>query len=173
MERRVIASTSAPQAMGPYSQGIRAGASGAFIFCAGKIPLDLATGKIVQGDIPIQTRRVSDNLSAVLTVACSYLIRIVKMTVFLANLDAFRAMIETYAEFFPGAPRAVPPGAAGIAILGLASRRWQSSPPLESTPDSLPGPGTGYTAALPGDFPCWIPRNPPPTSVPALPLAHG
>jgi 2-iminobutanoate/2-iminopropanoate deaminase len=103
MERRIISTAGAPQAMGPYSQGIR---SGEFIFCAGQIPLDPATGRIVEGDIRAQTRRVLENLSAVLTEAGSSLSRIVKTTVFLANLDDFKAMNETYAEFFTSAPPA-------------------------------------------------------------------
>ena len=101
MERRIISTDNAPKAIGPYSQGIR---SGEFIFCAGQIPLDPATGKIVEGDISVQTRRVLDNLSAVLDAAGSSLARVIKTTVFLANLDDFKAMNETYAEFFPLMP---------------------------------------------------------------------
>ncbi len=103
MERRVIASDKAPQALGPYSQAIR---SGELIFCAGQTPLDPATGKLVEGGIQAQTRRALENLSAVLEAAGSSLGRVVKTTVFLTNLDDFRAMNETYAEFFPSAPPA-------------------------------------------------------------------
>ncbi len=103
MERRIIATESAPKALGPYSQAIR---SGEFIFCAGQTPLDPATGKLVEGGIQAQTRRALQNLSAVLEAAGSSLSRVVKTTVFLTNLDDFKAMNETYAEFFPSVPPA-------------------------------------------------------------------
>ncbi len=103
MDRRVISTPQAPQALGPYSQAIR---SGDFIFCAGQTPLNPATGKLVEGDVKDQTRRVLQNLSAVLTAAGSSVDRIVKTTVFLVNLDDFKAMNEVYAEFFPSAPPA-------------------------------------------------------------------
>lgn len=103
MERRVIATENAPKALGPYSQGLR---SGEFIFCAGQVALEPATGKLVEGGIQEQTRRVLQNLSAVLEAAGSALSRVVKTTVFLTNLDEFKAMNEIYAEFFPSAPPA-------------------------------------------------------------------
>lgn len=97
MERRVVSTGNAPQAIGPYSQAIR---TGDFIFCAGQIPLDPATMKLVEGDIQVQTRRVLDNLSAVLEAAGSSLSRVVKTTVFLTDLDQFKAMNEVYATYF-------------------------------------------------------------------------
>lgn len=103
MERQIIATERAPKALGPYSQAVCAGA---FIFCAGQVPLDPATGKLIAGDIQAQTRRVLQNLSAVLEAANSSLSRVVKTIVFLANLDDFKLMNETYAEFFPSAPPA-------------------------------------------------------------------
>ncbi len=103
MERRAIASENAPKALGPYSQAIR---SGEFIFCAGQTPIDPATGKLVEGGIQAQTRRALLNLSEVLQAAGSSLDRVVKTTVFLTNLDDFKAMNETYAEFFHNAPPA-------------------------------------------------------------------
>ncbi|HZQ10264.1 MAG TPA: RidA family protein [Anaerolineae bacterium] len=103
MERRIIQTDNAPKAIGPYSQAIR---SGELIFCAGQIPLDPATMKIVEGDVAEQTRRVLTNLGNVLESAGSSLRRVVKTTVFLANLDDFKAMNEVYAEFFPQQPPA-------------------------------------------------------------------
>ncbi len=103
MERRVISTPKAPPAIGPYSQAIR---SGEFVFCAGQIPLDPATGKLIEGGIQDQTRRVLQNLSAVLESAGSSLGRVVKTTVFMTSLDDFKAMNEVYAEFFPAGPPA-------------------------------------------------------------------
>jgi|SRR5581483_11837875 len=103
MERRVIHTENAPKAIGPYSQGIR---TGDMIFCAGQIPLDPATGKLVEGDITPQTRRALTNLKNVLEAAGSSLQRVVKTTVFLANLDDFQAMNKVYGEFFNDQPPA-------------------------------------------------------------------
>lgn len=97
MERRVIHTENAPKAIGPYSQAIH---TGDFIFCAGQIPLDPATMKLVDGDITVQTRRVLTNLSNVLEAAGSSLSRVVKTTVFLADFNDFQAMNAVYAEFF-------------------------------------------------------------------------
>lgn len=103
MERRVIHTDDAPKAIGPYSQAIR---TGELVFCAGQIPLDPATMTIVEGDIAVQTRRALTNLSNVLAAAGSSIERVVKTTVFLANLDDFKAMNAVYAEFFAAQPPA-------------------------------------------------------------------
>lgn len=103
MERRIIHTDNAPKAMGPYSQAVR---TGDFVFCAGQIPLDPATMKIVEGDITVQTRRVLTNLSNVLEAAGSSPSRVVKTTVFLADLNDFQAMNAVYAEFFGAQPPA-------------------------------------------------------------------
>ena len=81
---------------GPYSQAIKAGG---FVFTAGQIPIDPATGKMVEGDVKAQTERVLKNLSAVLTAAGSSMDRIVKTTVFLKNISDFPAMNEVYGQF--------------------------------------------------------------------------
>jgi 2-iminobutanoate/2-iminopropanoate deaminase len=94
----VVTTEKAPKAIGPYSQGIRAGG---FIFCAGQAALDPATGKMVAGGIREQTRQVFRNLQAVLEAAGSGLDRVVKVTIFLADWKDFREMNEAYAEFFP------------------------------------------------------------------------
>ena len=103
MERRIIHTENAPKAIGPYSQAVR---TGDMIFCAGQIPLDPATMKLVEGDITVQTRRALTNLSNVLEAAGSSLSRVMKTTVFLANFDDFAAMNAVYAEFFPEQPPA-------------------------------------------------------------------
>jgi len=100
-EKKVVATKDAPQAIGPYSQAIKAGG---FIFTAGQIPLDPATGKLVEGDIKAQTERVLKNLSAVLAAAGSSMDRVVKTTVFLKNISDFPAMNEVYGQFFKNEP---------------------------------------------------------------------
>ena len=87
----------APQAIGPYSQAIKANG---FIFASGQIPLDPATMRIVEGGIEEQTGRVLENLKAVLEAAGSSLDRVVKTTVYLADMNEFAAMNEIYARYF-------------------------------------------------------------------------
>jgi 2-iminobutanoate/2-iminopropanoate deaminase len=87
----------APQAIGPYSQAIKANG---FIFASGQIPLDPVTMRIVEGGIEEQTGRVLDNLKAVLEAAGSSLDRVVKTTVYLADMGEFAAMNEIYARYF-------------------------------------------------------------------------
>ncbi|HEY7180018.1 MAG TPA: RidA family protein [Blastocatellia bacterium] len=87
----------APQAIGPYSQAIKANG---FIFASGQIPLDPVTMKIVEGGVEEQTERVLDNLKAVLESAGSSLDRVVKTTVYLADMSEFAAMNEIYARYF-------------------------------------------------------------------------
>lgn len=103
MGKEVIATSGAPAAIGPYSQAIRVQG---LLFTAGQIPLDPATGKLVEGDIRAQTTRVLQNLEAVLAAAGSSLGNVVKTTCFLANLDDFAAFNEVYARFFTTQPPA-------------------------------------------------------------------
>jgi 2-iminobutanoate/2-iminopropanoate deaminase len=110
--RERIHTDKAPAAIGPYSQAIRAGG---FVFCSGQIPTDPATGEFVQGGIAEQTEQVLKNLAAVLEAAGSSLDRIVKTTVFLADMKEFSGMNEVYAKFFEGAP----PARATVAAAGL------------------------------------------------------
>ncbi len=103
MERQVVSTDQAPKAIGPYSQAIRVGD---FVFCAGQAGLEPATGVLVKGGIEAETRRVLQNLAAVLQAAGSSLSRVVKTTVFLTNMDEFQRMNAVYAEFFPANPPA-------------------------------------------------------------------
>ena len=96
--RQVVSTPSAPKAIGPYSQAIRAGN---LLFVSGQIPLDPATGALVGGDIVAQTRRVLQNLAAILEAAGSSFGQVAKTTVFLQDMNEFVAMNEVYAEFFP------------------------------------------------------------------------
>ncbi len=103
MERQVVHTDNAPKAIGPYSQAIRVGE---FIFTAGQVPIDPATGNLIEGDIETQTRRALQNLTAVLQAAGSSMSRVVKTTVFLADMNEFQRMNAVYAEFFPANPPA-------------------------------------------------------------------
>ena len=98
MDLRVTKTDRAPAPVGPYSQAILAGD---LVFCAGQLALDAQTGQLVGGDdVRAQTRRVLDNLAAVLVSADSSLDRVTKTTVFLADLADFPAMNEVYADRF-------------------------------------------------------------------------
>ena len=103
MTRDIIATENAPGAVGPYSQAIR---TDQFVFTAGQVPLDPATGTLVEGPIEDQTRRVLDNIRAVLDAAGTGLENVVKMTVFMTDLGDFKRMNAVYAEYFPGKPPA-------------------------------------------------------------------
>lgn len=103
MSRTVVSTTGAPQALGPYSQAI---ASDTLIFLSGQLALDPASGAPIEGDIGEMTRQIFRNLAAVLEAAGSSLDKIVKTTVFLADLNDFAAMNAAYAEFFPNDPPA-------------------------------------------------------------------
>jgi 2-iminobutanoate/2-iminopropanoate deaminase len=93
----VIASPNAPAAVGPYSQAV---ATGNLIFCAGQIPLDPATGNLVDGDVTVQTQRVIENIKAVLVAGGATLKDVVKSTVFLLDMNDFAAMNAVYAQHF-------------------------------------------------------------------------
>jgi 2-iminobutanoate/2-iminopropanoate deaminase len=92
-----VETASAPAAIGPYSQAIIANG---FVYTAGQIPLDPATGQLVEGDIAEQTRRVMQSLQAILEAAGSSLQSVVKTTVFLQDMNDFAAMNGVYAEYF-------------------------------------------------------------------------
>ncbi len=95
--KQIIATSHAPQAIGPYSQAV---AMHGFLFLSGQIPLDPATGQLVEGDIAVQTTRVLENLKAVLEAAGSSLERVVKTTVYLKDVSEFSAMNEVYGRYF-------------------------------------------------------------------------
>ena len=101
--REVIATEKAPAAVGPYSQAIRAGA---LVFTAGQLGLDPATGKLVDGGVEAQARQALTNLRAVLEAAGSSLKRVVKVTVFLQDINDFKAVNGVYAQFFTQEPPA-------------------------------------------------------------------
>ena len=95
--REVIATPNAPQAIGPYSQAIRANG---LVFVSGQIPLDPVSGQLVAGGVAEQTERVLANLEAILKAAGSALDQVVRTTVYLKDMGEFAAMNEVYARFF-------------------------------------------------------------------------
>jgi len=103
MSRQVVQTENAPQAIGPYSQGIIANG---FVFTAGQGGVDPATGQIVEGGVSEQTRQVLKNISAILQAAGSSMENIVKTTVYLHTISDFQLMNKVYAEFFPNNPPA-------------------------------------------------------------------
>jgi 2-iminobutanoate/2-iminopropanoate deaminase len=102
-ERRIVKTEGAPGAIGPYSQAVVAGG---FVYASGQIPIDPATGQFVEGGVGEQTAQVLRNLSKVLEAAGSSLGRVVKTTVFLADMGDFAEMNEVYAGFFAEEPPA-------------------------------------------------------------------
>ena len=107
MGTRIIATPSAPKAIGPYSQAVLSeGAGQRSLYCSGQIPLDPATGELVDGDIALQTERVLANVEAVLAAAGMGFGDVVKTTVFLVDLGDFAKMNEVYGRRFPASPPA-------------------------------------------------------------------
>jgi 2-iminobutanoate/2-iminopropanoate deaminase len=101
--KRIVATEQAPRAIGPYSQAV---VSQGIAYLSGQIPLDPATGQILEGDIAAQTARVLENLKAVLAACGSSLDQVLKTTVYLKDLAEFAPMNEVYARYFPVAPPA-------------------------------------------------------------------
>lgn len=124
--KRVVFASAAPTPVGPYSQAIVAGG---FVFASGQIPLDPASGKLVAGDIEVQTARVLDNLSKVLEAAGSSLDHVVRASVYLADLADFPRVNAVYARYFSADPKparttvqvAALPLGAGVEIDAIAT----------------------------------------------------
>ncbi|MGE5851729.1 MAG: RidA family protein [Deltaproteobacteria bacterium] len=112
MQKQIVRTASAPKAIGPYEQAVKVGD---FIYASGQIPLDPATGNLVENNITIQTRQVMENLKAVLSAAGSSLERVVKTTVFLKNISDFAAMNEVYGEYLGD----VKPARSTVAVADL------------------------------------------------------
>jgi len=110
--KKVVSTNEAPAAVGPYSQAIR---SGSLLFCAGQIPLDPKTGQIVSDDISEQTKRVLENLSAVLRAENLNFGHVVKTTIFLTSLGDFQTVNEIYATYF----REDPPARSTVQVSAL------------------------------------------------------
>jgi len=116
MPREVVTTEKAPRAIGPYEQAIKING---FLFTSGQIAIDPTTGKLLEGDISAQTRRVLENLKAVLEAGGSSLDQVVKATVYLTDLSTFSKMNETYAEYLGHAKPAR--STVGVASLPLGA----------------------------------------------------
>lgn len=112
MSKMVISTTKAPEAVGPYSQAISARG---LVYCSGQIPLDPATGELVEGSIAHQTRQCMVNLAAVLDAAGTSLIHVVKVTAYLADMADYAEFNAVYEEFMGDEP----PARAAIAVAAL------------------------------------------------------
>jgi len=101
--REIVSTKHAPQAIGPYSQAVKANG---FIFTSGQIAIDPATQQIVTGDVAAQTDRVLRNLSEILEAAGSGLGKVIRTTVFLKDMNDFTAMNSVYGKYFSSVPPA-------------------------------------------------------------------
>ena len=110
--REVIATKDAPQAIGPYSQAIKAAG---IVFVSGQVAIDPATGNVISGGIAEQTERVLKNLQAILQAAGTGFEKVVKTTVYLKNMSEFAAMNEVYGKFW----KAAPPARATVEVARL------------------------------------------------------
>ena len=116
MRRVVVSTQAAPKAIGPYSQAVVATGGGGLVFSSGQIALDPQTGELVgASDVRAQTQRVLDNLKAVLEAAGSGLDRVVRTTIFLADMGDFAAVNEVYGRYFA----AEPPARATVQVSAL------------------------------------------------------
>jgi 2-iminobutanoate/2-iminopropanoate deaminase len=97
LTKQAISPAGAPKPIGPYAAALRAGQ---FLFISGQVPFDPATGQMVEGDIAVQTARVLENIGALLAAAGLTHAHVVRTTVFLADMNDFKAMNEAYARFF-------------------------------------------------------------------------
>jgi len=103
MTKKIHQTDMAPAALGPYSQAV---SMGSLLFISGQLPIDPATGKMVEGDISARTHQVLANMQAIAEAAGASLEQVVKTTIFLTDLGDFQAMNSAYATHFPAAPPA-------------------------------------------------------------------
>ena len=112
MSKEIVVTTHAPAAIGPYSQAVKANG---FVFLSGQIPLDPATGQMIEGGIEAQTRQVMANLEAVLAAAGTSFDKVVRATIYLTDLADFAKVNAIYGERFPTAP----PARATVQVAAL------------------------------------------------------
>jgi 2-iminobutanoate/2-iminopropanoate deaminase len=112
MRKEIISTEEAPTAIGPYSQAVRVGS---LVFLSGQIPLDPKTGELAKGDVAEQTRRIMENLGAVLRAAGVGFSEVVRSTIYLTNLADFGKVNDVYGSYFPSEP----PARATIGVASL------------------------------------------------------
>ena len=112
VRKQIISTDQAPGAIGPYSQAVRVGD---LVFLSGQIPIDPKSGRLVEGDAAAQTRRVMENLGAVLLAAGASFDRVVRSTIYLTNLGDFVQVNEVYGSYFP----IEPPARATVQVAAL------------------------------------------------------
>lgn len=112
MERKIIVTKNAPEAIGPYSQGVVAGN---FLFCSGQIPIDPSTGNQIKGSPREQAEQCLKNLKGIIREAGASMDDVVKVTIYLTSMDSFKEVNEIYATFFTKNP----PARATVAVVGL------------------------------------------------------
>lgn len=112
MEKKIVVTKNAPEAIGPYSQGVVAGN---FLFCSGQIPIDPATGNQIKGSPREQAEQCLKNLKGIIQEAGASMDDVVKVTIYLTSMDFFKEVNEVYATFFTKNP----PARATVAVVGL------------------------------------------------------
>ncbi len=103
MDRQILYTNKAPQAIGPYSQAVKAGQ---FVYISGQIPINPQTGELITADIKDETRQVLDNFKAIVEEAGTSLQNVIKTTIFIKNMEQFSLINEVYATYFPEKPPA-------------------------------------------------------------------
>ena len=132
--KKIISTSDAPQAIGPYSQGVRVGST---IYYSGQIPLDPKTGQIVSGDIETQARRVMENIGGLLKAERLNYDNIIKTTIFLADINDFQKVNEIYSSYFKQAPPARYSTAILFCAPGCIAGNIFNAPFSFNTPRSL------------------------------------
>jgi 2-iminobutanoate/2-iminopropanoate deaminase len=114
--RETVTAEGAPDAVGPYTHAVKAGG---LVFCSGQVPIDPATGSLVEGSIGDRTRRCLDNLAVVAAAAGASLEDAVRMGIYVTDMASFKEVNEAYATYFPDAPPAR--STVGVAALPLGA----------------------------------------------------
>jgi 2-iminobutanoate/2-iminopropanoate deaminase len=135
--KKIISTSEAPAAIGPYSQAVR---SGNLLFCSGQIPLDPKSGQIVSGDIATQTRRAVDNIGAVLKAEGLGFENIVKTTIFLTDLADFQTVNEIYGSYF----KSQPPARSTVQVSALPKGAKVEIEVIAAADDGEPSGETAY-----------------------------
>jgi 2-iminobutanoate/2-iminopropanoate deaminase len=133
--KKIVSTSDAPAAIGPYSQAVRCGS---MLFCAGQIPLDPVTGQMVTGDVSVQAKRVLKNIAALLKAERLSFDHIVKTTVFLTDMNDFQTVNEIYATYFGENP----PARSTVAVAGLPKGAKLEIEVIAMTNESATGSAT-------------------------------